>query len=149
MHVVKTHSENPDFILLVEELDAYLKVLDGDEHDFYNQFNTIDVLKNTIVAYINNIPVGCGAFKQYNTSSIEIKRMYTNPKSRGQGVATKTLQALEDWAKQLGYKKCILETGKRQTEAIAFYKKNDYNIITNYGQYANIENSLCFEKELI
>jgi len=149
MHLVKTNSENPDFIHLVQQLDAYLKIMDGEEHDFYNQFNNIDVLKNTIVAYIDNVPVGCGAFKEYNTSSVEIKRMYTNTKSRGQGVATKIVQALEDWAKQLGYKKCILETGKRQTEAVAFYKKNNYKIITNYGQYANIENSLCFEKELI
>ncbi|MFD2541138.1 GNAT family N-acetyltransferase [Lacinutrix gracilariae] len=149
MHLVKTNSENPDFIHLVQQLDAYLKIMDGEEHDFYNQFNNIDVLKNTIVAYIDNVPVGCGAFKEYNTSSVEIKRMYTNTKSRGQGVATKIVQALEDWAKQLGYKKCILETGKRQTEAVTFYKKNNYKIITNYGQYANIENSLCFEKELI
>lgn len=147
--LVKTNSENKDFIDLVKQLDTYLKITDGDEHAFYNQFNNIDVLKNTIVAYLNKKPVGCGAFKEFNNNSVEIKRMYTCTETRSQGVASKILEALENWAKQLGYKKCILETGIRQIEAVQFYKKSNYKIIENYGQYANMENSLCFEKELI
>ncbi|MDO6598075.1 GNAT family N-acetyltransferase [Oceanihabitans sp. 2_MG-2023] len=149
MHLVRTNSENKDFINLVKQLDAYLKITDGDEHDFYNQYNNIDVLKNTIVAYLENKPVGCGAFKEYNTTSVEIKRMFTLSETRSQGVATKILEALENWAKEIGYKKCILETGIRQVEAVQFYKKNNYQLIPNYGQYVGIENSLCFEKELI
>ena len=49
---------------------------------------------------------------------------------------------------ELSCEKCILETGKRQPEAIELYKKNGYRIIPNYGQYAGIENSVCFEKEV-
>lgn len=45
------------------------------------------------------------------------------------------------------YEKCILETGKKQPEAIGLHQKNGYKIIPNYGQYAEIENSLCFEKD--
>lgn len=148
MNLIKTNSNNIDFKNLVKQLDAYLKVVDGEEHDFYNQFNNIEALKNTVVAYLNNKPVGCGAFKEFNKNTVEIKRMFTLKETRKQGVASKILEDLENWAKQLGYNKCILETGKRQTEAVQFYKKNNYKIIPNFGQYANIENSLCFEKEL-
>jgi hypothetical protein len=42
----------------------------------------------------------------------------------------------------------VLETGKRQPEAIELYKKNNYKIIPNFGQYVNVENSVCFEKKL-
>ncbi len=70
------------------------------------------------------------------------------PGSRGKGIASKILAELEIWATELFYEKCILETGKKQPEAIALYKKNGYNIIPNYGQYAGVENSLCFEKEI-
>ena len=42
----------------------------------------------------------------------------------------------------------ILETGKRQKEAVQFYKKNKYTIIPNFGQYKNVENSICFIKQL-
>lgn len=146
--VSRTNSDNPDFKLLVKELDAYLKITDGDEHDFYNQFNNIDVLKHTIIAYKNLKPIGCGAFKAYGSHSIEIKRMYTNPEYRNVGVAAKILSELEKWGKELDYDTAILETGKRQVEAVIFYKKNGYYAIPNYGQYNGMDNSLCFRKEL-
>lgn len=148
VNVVRTNSENQDFKQLVKELDAYLKVTDGDEHDFYNQFNNIDVLKHTIVAYKNNIPVGCGAFKKYDDSTVEVKRMYTNPEYRNLGIAAQILSELENWAKELNFNATILETGKRQIEAVQFYKKNNYQVIPNFGQYANMDNSMCFKKIL-
>ena len=49
--IIRTDSKNKDFSNLVKELDAYLKTTDGDEHEFYNQFNNIDVLNNVILAY--------------------------------------------------------------------------------------------------
>ncbi|GGG57394.1 GNAT family N-acetyltransferase [Bizionia arctica] len=149
LEIVRTSSENLDFVFLVKHLDNYLKVMDGEEHDFYNQFNNIDVLKNTLVIYLDKKPVGCGAFKEYNSKSVEIKRMFTLPETRQKGVASKILTALEDWAKDLNYSSSILETGIRQVEAVQFYKKKGYKIIPNYGQYKDVENSICFKKELI
>ena len=58
------------------------------------------------------------------------------------------LKDLEAWAKELGYTKCILETGKKMPEAIRVYEKNDYALIPNYGQYAGVVESVCFEKLL-
>ncbi|WP_223033151.1 GNAT family N-acetyltransferase [Hanstruepera marina] len=144
--LVRTNSENTDFIELVKALDSYLKVTDGDEHYFYNQFNKIDVLKHTIVAYNNRVPVGCGAFKKFDKYSVEVKRMFTKPDMRQSGIAGKILSELETWAKELGFQSAILETGKRQIEAVNFYHKNSYLDIPNYGQYRNMENSLCFKK---
>jgi GNAT superfamily N-acetyltransferase len=92
--------------------------------------------------------VGCGAIKEYAPNTMEIKRMYTLPESRGKGIASKVLTELEIWAAELSYEKCILETGKKQPEAIGLYKKNGYKLIPNYGQYAEIENSVCFEKDI-
>ncbi|ULC58707.1 GNAT family N-acetyltransferase [Flaviramulus sp. BrNp1-15] len=146
--IVRTNSDNTDFVNLVKQLDTYLKIVDGDDHDFYNQYNSIDVLKHTVVAYLNNKPVGCGAFKKFDKNSVEIKRMFTLPETRSIGVASNILKELEIWAKENGYNSCVLETGKRQIEAVNFYKKNNYKIIPNFGQYANVDNSLCFKKQL-
>ena len=146
--IVRTNSHNADFIFLVNQLDAYLKITDGDEHDFYNQFNSIDTIKHIVVAYLENQPVGCGAFKEFNQTSVEVKRMFTLTESRGKGIAALILKELEEWATELNYSSSVLETGIRQTEAVAFYKKNLYKIIPNYGQYLGIENSLCFEKKI-
>jgi GNAT superfamily N-acetyltransferase len=146
--LIRTDSGNQDFIGLVKYLDADLAVTDGDDHAFYSQFNKIDKIKHVVVAYDNDRPVGCGAIKEYAPGAMEIKRMYTSPESRGKGIATKILAELERWATELSCAKCILETGKRQSAAIALYKKCGYKLIPNYGQYTAIDNSLCFEKEL-
>lgn len=149
IQIIKTDSSHSDFIALVKQLDSYLKTTDGDEHEFYNQFNNINVLNHVVVAYYENEAIACGAFKEFNTESVEIKRMFTNPDTRGKGIATLVLKELENWAHTIGYKSCVLETGKRQTEAVNFYKKCGYKIIPKYGQYVNMENSLCFKKQLI
>ena len=148
MKFIRTNSENKDFKGLVKQLDAYLAITDGDDHSFYNQFNTLDSIKYVIVVYENNIPLGCGAIKQFDDETLEIKRMYTTPQSRGKGIASKLFVELEQWAKELSYKKCVLETGIRQVEAIGLYKKNGFTLIPNYGQYKGVKDSRCFEKKL-
>jgi GNAT superfamily N-acetyltransferase len=75
--------------------------------------------------------------------------MYVLDHFRGQGIATKILGQLELWAEELGYQKCILETGNRQLSAIALYKKNGYEVIDNYDQYKGVANSVCFGKGLL
>ena len=146
--ILRTDSTNIDFISLVKSLDEYLAEMDGEEHSFYDQFNKVDNLNYVVVLYEDDFPVGCGAIKEYSEKTMEIKRMFTNPQNRGKGIASKILTELEKWSLELNYEKCILETGKRQTEATALYPKRGYKMIPNYGQYTGIENSLCFEKTL-
>lgn len=144
----RTNSNNQDFISLVKHLDDDLAIRDGEEHDFYHQFNNIDVLKYVVVVYDGQHAVGCGAFKEYESGIVEIKRMYTNPNTRGKGIASKILTELETWAKELGYVSCILETGVKMPEAIGLYLKTGYHSISNYGQYAGKGMSKCFEKKM-
>ena len=148
LKIIKTNTENQDFKDLVVLLDADLAISDGDEHDFYDQYNKINSIKYALVAYFENKPVGCGAIKHFDDNRMEVKRMYVKPAFRGKGIAVQLLQKLESWAAELGYKKCILETGKKQPAAIGLYKKSAYNIIENYGQYAGVANSVCFEKDV-
>lgn len=149
IHLERTSSQNKNFITLVSLLDQDLAQRDGDEHAFYAQFNKIDKLHHVVVAYDGDQPVGCGAIKPFRTAVMEVKRMYVPPQERGRGIASKVLRELEAWTKELGYGKCILETGKMQPEAIGLYLKNGYKAIPNYGQYEGVENSVCFEKVLI
>ena len=149
IRLIRTQSENTDFQKLVRELDIDLKIRDGEEHGFYAQFNGIDTIKHVVVAYEEDRAVGCGAIKEYAGGIMEVKRMYVLPTERCKGFASRVLKELEAWANELGYQKCILETGKKQPEAIALYLKNGFIIIPNYGQYANVENSVCLEKALM
>lgn len=148
IHCKRTDSENKDFINLVSELDADLRIRDGDDHAFYAQFNKTSKIKTVIVAYDGDLAVGCGAIREFSVGTMEVKRMYVKPDQRGKGAASAILRELEYWALELNFSTCVLETGARQPEAIALYHKNDYKRIANYGQYQDIGNSLCFEKKL-
>ena len=146
--ITRTDATHPDFIALVRRLDAELAERDGAEHSFYARYNTIGGIKYAVVAYENERPIGCGAIKEYRPGTMEVKRMYTLPEARGKGIAAQILTELENWAGELSCEKCVLETGKRQPEAIRLYEKSGYRPIPNYGQYVGVENSVCFEKLL-
>ena len=145
---LRTHSENPDFKKSVVELDAILKILDGEDDVFYADLNQTAVLNEVLIAFENNAPVGCGAFRTYSENTVEIKRMYVPELYRNKGIASKILAELEAWAKELGNTKCILETGIMQVEAIGLYPKNGYEKIENYGNYKGVANSICFGKTI-
>ncbi|MCB0443343.1 MAG: GNAT family N-acetyltransferase [Flavobacterium sp.] len=144
----RTTSNHTDFQKLVVQLDDYLQVIDGEDHAFYSQFNKSNLLKNALIAYENKIPVGIGAYKEYDTETIEIKRMFTFPEQRGKGVAKAILTELENWAREENYSVAILETGVELKDAISLYQKMGYQIIENYGQYIGVENSICMKKHL-
>lgn len=145
----RTDSNDSDFIALVRHLDAELAIRDGDDHAFYAQFNKIDKIKNVVVAYQGDRAIGCGAIKPLDAQTMEVKRMFVLPDFRGQGIASMILSELERWAAASNARFCCLETGLKQPEAIALYQKSSYARVPNYGQYAGVENSVCFKKELV
>jgi putative acetyltransferase len=147
--LTRTTSDNPDFRNFIVLLDQSLKENDGDDHAFFAQFNKVDSINEVIVAYKDGIAAGCGAIKPYTQTLAEVKRMFVHSDFRRMGVAKSIMAALEDWAKELNYTSAILETGNKQTEAIELYKRSNYNVIPNYGQYAGVESSICMQKELI
>ncbi len=146
--IIRVDRCNCDFPELVSALDADLAIRDGDEHEFYHQFNGIEDIKYRVVVYAIDRAVGCAAIKAYDDETYEIKRMYVHKDFRGRGMAKQMLMELERWAAELGAKRTILETGKMQPEAIGLYQSQGYVQVENYGQYKGVENSLCFQKQL-
>lgn len=146
--LVRTDSDNPDFRALVALLDQELRDRDGEEHAFFAQFNKLDKIRHVVLAFQDNKPAGCGAFKEYSPDIAEVKRMFVHPDFRRSGIAAAILSELEIWAKEAGFSTCILETGIRQPEAINLYHKMSYRDIPNYGQYNGVESSVCMEKNL-
>lgn len=148
LKLIRTDSENADFRKLVALLDQDLAVRDGEDHSFYAQFNQIDSIKEAVIAYHQRLPVACGAIKPFSSTAAEVKRMFVHPDYRKQGIAAQIVTELENWAIELGFSTTVLETGKKQPEAIALYQKIGYHITPNYGQYIGVENSVCMTKSL-
>jgi len=144
----RTQSADPDFKLLVRELDAGLRVTNGDIMDIYDQHNIIESIDTVVIAYLDEKPVACGCFKPFDSEAVEIKRMFVSPQARGQRISALVLKELEAWAKSTGFKATVLETGSRQVEAQSLYKKTGYVPTPKYGPYVNLPDSFCFRKNL-
>jgi GNAT superfamily N-acetyltransferase len=147
IRVIRTDSTNADFRSLIRQLDLDLSNRYGEAQSFFDQFNIVDHIRNVVVAYHNDIPAGCGAFKPYSEKDVEIKRMFVVPELRRKGISSRILSELELWASSLKFTGAILETGKGQHEAIGVYTKRNYTVIENYGQYAGVELSICMRKD--
>lgn len=147
--IFRTNSDHSDFRLLVGQMDKDLQQRYGEEQAFFDQFNKLNQIRHVVVIYEDEQAIGCGAIKEFTPHVAEVKRMFVAPQYRGKGIALQVLAELEQWAQGLGYDSCILETGKKQPEAIRLYEKAGYHIIPNYGQYAGVEMSLCMEKVLV
>ena len=145
LNLVRTNSENKDFQKQTGLFDEFLIDIDGDEKEFFAQFNQI-YIENVLICYENEVALGCGAFKKLDSQTAELKRMFVLPEGRGKGIATKILTELEIWAKDSGYDSCILETSQKLESAIALYRKYGYKDIPNYGQYIGVKSSMCMKK---
>ncbi len=144
----RTNSSDPDFRLLVAELDAELRITYQELMDTYEQHNVIEVIDTVVVTYVSGQPAGCACFKDIGEQTGEVKRMYVQPASRGLGISAMMLKELDNWALSLGFATMLLETGEKQNIAINLYTRSGYKRVDNYGPYVNLPTSLCFGKIL-
>ena len=147
IEIIRTNSQNSAFKELVQLLNLDLAKRDGEAHPL-SQFNSITNLKHVVLALKNNKAIGCGAISKHDSNSMEIKRMYVSPESRGQRIGENILSELENWSRELGNLKCILFMGSKQPEASKLYQRNGYSLIQKYGKLKDIPDSQCLAKDL-
>lgn len=148
MKIIERNPNEPDSLLLIDELSKTLQSITGSSGK--NSFNSEDVCVPRslfVVAYNeNDEPVGCGGIRPINQNVAEVKRMFAKEKTKG--IGTEILLYLEIHAKKLGYSTLCLETRLINEQAVSFYRKRGYYKILNYGKYINNPKAICFEKKL-
>jgi DNA-binding MarR family transcriptional regulator/GNAT superfamily N-acetyltransferase len=87
-----------------------------------------------VVARLDGRPVGCGALRRIDRSVGEIKRMWTAPEARGQGIARRVMQKLEALAREGRLKTLRLDTNRALVEAQALYRREGYREIARYNE---------------
>jgi putative acetyltransferase len=98
----------------------------------------------------DGVPVGCGGLRLLDAETAELKRMYVVPTARRTGLARRLVAALEAEARALGVRTLVLETGVRQTAALALYRAAGFLPIPPYGEYClSPETSVCLGKQLL
>lgn len=150
MRFVYTDGGSDDFMELCHGLDHFLNELVGGEENRaeYIPYNQLDDIQDVIVAYDEEIPVGCASFKKYDDECAEVKRVFIKQEYRGKGISKKLMELIEDIARERGYRYLILESGEPLVAAMALYRKIGYKVIPNYGQYKDMPDSICMKKKL-
>ena len=114
----------------------------------YQKFNQLDEIKEAIVVYDEDKPIGGGAIRKYDDETVELKRVFVHNEYQGQGIGSRLVSLLIEWAAQLGYRRMILETGELLSESCAVYKKLGFKVIPNYGPYVDMPESLCMGRAI-
>lgn len=150
MIIKRTDGKDQDFVENCRLLDMDLDRRVGKkiQREKYNKYNQLDEIREAIVVYENDKPVGGGAIRRYSDEEIELKRIFVHPECQGRGIGTALVSALIEWATEFGYRRMILETGALLAESCALYKKLGFEVIPNYGPYVNMQESLCMAREL-
>ena len=138
-----------DFEDLSNEFNREFMEKFGKAQEKYQKYNLLDNIKDVIICYFDEKPIGCVSIRFYYNDVYELKRMFIKSKYRGLGISKIMLAMIENRAKEKGINKIILETGAHLEQAVQLYKKSGYQKIVNYGDYANIPESICMEKILL
>ena len=150
MKFQRTDGKNKDFVENCRLLDMDLDRRVGKkiERDKYRQYNRLDEIQEAIVVYEGRQVIGGGAIRRYDDETIELKRVFVHTEYQGQGIGSRLVSLLMEWAVELRYKKMVLETGELLAESCAVYKKLGFQVIPNYGPYEDMPESLCMAKDL-
>ena len=124
---------------LITELEAYLAGLYLPEqlHGWpYERLLDSDV--KFFLARSGGRAVGCGGIALFDEFA-EVKRMYTVPDARGQGVGKAVMARLEEEARAAGKEWLLLETGHEQDESMHFFEQYGFHPRSYFGPYADMK----------
>ena len=150
-----------DATALITALNAELSALYPEPGANHFRLDPTEVAPGTgifVLARWRGRPVGCGALRRLGGPVLvpdlgpgvgELKRMYVDRALRGKGIGRALLDRLETEARALGLDRLVLETGIRQIEALALYRRAGFIEMPPYGEYAaSAATSVCMTKTL-
>ena len=142
--------DHPHVVALVNAIQAfYEQIYGGHDEDATEttEFTPPDGL--FLVGYLDAVPVASGGWRRRDETSVEIKRMYVDPDVRGRGLARAMLAELERTAAGAGASRVVLNTGFRQSDAMAFYEAHGYRRTEDrFGHYEQVDGAHFFAKQL-
>lgn len=149
MTLQRTDGSNRDFRELIVMLDRELWDRYAEIQQEYERGNIVNDDVRVVMAYGNSIALGCGCLRGTGEQGVvEMKRVFVRPEYRRRNIARDIVVELETWAKEVPQRRIILETGKKQPEAIRLYESLGYAVIESYGEYSGKPESVCMAKTL-
>ena len=127
--VLKLFSEHDDFMI------DFL----GDDKNCYTRYSTAENIEKVWVAYDENVPIGCIAYRRRSDDTGEVKRLFIESKYRGKGISKALLSEVKSHAKAQDCTKLFLDTRITLEPAVSLYRSFGFEITFRQGLYIQME----------
>ena len=150
LEFIWTDGNNEEFHqFYLETEDYYSSIVGGKKNrEGFIPYNLSESISDVLLAYMDGVAVGCAGLKKYNDSDVEIKRVWVEPDYRGRHIATELMDRIEDKAREMGFKRAVLQTRPIMEDAVGLYEKRGYELISNYPPYDKLEGAICMALNL-
>lgn len=101
------------------------------------------------LAWENDLPIGCVAFKPLGDRVCELKRLYVRPESRRTGAGRRLTEVAIDDARRKGYRTMRLDTLERLQSALRLYHELGFVEIEPYYDNPLAEKVIYMELPLM
>lgn len=150
LEFIWTDGNNEEFHqFYLETEDYYSSIVGGKKNrEGFIPYNLSESISDVLLAYMDGVAVGCAGLKKYNDSDVEIKRVWVEPDYRGRHIATELMDRIEDKAREMGFKRAVLQTRPIMEDAVGLYEKRGYELTGNYPPYDKLEGAICMALNL-
>ena len=150
LEFIWTDGNNEEFHQFYLETEDYYSSIAGGKknREGFIPYNLSESISDVLLAYMDGVAVGCAGLKKYNDSDVEIKRVWVEPDYRGRHIATELMDRIEDKAREMGFKRAVLQTRPIMEDAVGLYEKRGYELIGNYPPYDKLEGAICMALNL-
>lgn len=118
--------------------DFMIGFLGGDK-DCYTRYSPAENIEKVWVAFDDDTPIGCVAYRTRTDDTGEVKRLFIRGGYRGKGISKAFLTEVKDYAKAQGCNKLFLDTRITLEPAVSLYRSFGFEITFQQGLYIQME----------
>ncbi|MBD5130743.1 MAG: GNAT family N-acetyltransferase [Ruminococcaceae bacterium] len=139
MNIVPMSVSDTQVLELFSEHDDYMIDFLGDDKDCYTRYSAAENIEKVWVAFEDNTPIGCVAYRTKTDDTGEVKRLFIRSGYRGKGISKALLSEVKSYAKAQGCTKLFLDTRITLEPAVSLYRSFGFEITFQQGLYIQME----------
>lgn len=127
---------------LFSKHDDFMIEFLGEDSHYYTRYTQNENIENVWVVYVENLPVGCIAYRTKADGVGEVKRLFIGSEYRGKGISKELLNIVEKHAREQGCTKLFIDTRITLEPAVSLYRSFGFDIVFQQGLYVQMEKIL-------
>lgn len=139
MNIILASVSDAQVLALFSEHDDYMMDFLGSDKNCYTRYSAAENIEKVWIAYEQNAPIGCVAYRTKSDDTGEVKRLFIRSEYRGNGISKALLSEVKNYAKALGCIKLFLDTRITLEPAVSLYRNFGFEITFQKGLYIQME----------